>query len=167
MTSERVQSGETDRIWIFARDGAGVGVTGATITFKIRKDIENVWWNGTAFQVAHTTVSGVEADATNLPGLYYYDFNTLASIEGGMLAYASTTTAAVANSPWMMQIKVGGFVNYIDSPLSDIGIGVDVLNPSPTLLSLIRSQIIIMGQSIDKISEDVARLVKATYGTNV
>lgn len=162
MDADRVQSGEIARVWAFGRNAAGVGVTGATLTAGIRRDVTNTWWNGSGFQSSYTTVSLTEADATNLPGLYYYDLSLPVSQDGNVIIYVSTSTAAIVNGPWIAQVKVGGFVNYINADLETISQDVDVLNPSTTLLGLLRSQLIILGQSVDKINNDVGRLLRAS-----
>lgn len=162
MISDRVQSGETDRTWVFARDALGAGVAGATIVAAIRRDLTNTWWNGSGFQAAYLTNALIEADATNLPGLYYYDFSVPADQSGNVIIYITTTTGTIVNAPWVCQVKVGGYVNYLTADLSTIAAGVDVLNPSTTILNLLRSRIIVLGQTIDKIDSDVNRLVRVS-----
>lgn len=166
MTADRIQSGERDRILFFAKDGSGAGLTGATIAVAIKKDIDNVWWNGTGFQSSYTTVNATEADSTNLPGIYYLDIQPASTVDGGLIIYATSSSAGVANSPWVGQIKVGGFTNYITADISSIGEGVDLLSPTSQLLSIIRASVLNQEDRIAKIALDVSRLVKAQFGGN-
>lgn len=114
-----LKQGDSERIAVLALDSGGAPVTGGTITAGIMRDADGWWWNGTAFQASYTTVSFTELDNTNLPGVYAYDFRP------GMtgftaIAYVSSATAGITNDPWVRQIRVGSWADYLDAPLSDL-----------------------------------------------
>lgn len=128
----RIQTGEYDRVIAYALDNTNTGVTGATVSLEIRRDVDGFWWNGTALQSAHTSVSMAALDATNYPGVYYYDF--LAPVaQATYLMRATTATAAVVTDPWLGQVKAGYWVDDIDAALSSLSTS----SQSTTLLARI------------------------------
>jgi hypothetical protein len=162
LSADRIQSGETHRIWFLAKDVAGAPVTGATVTVRIRLDANSSYWTGTAFGGV-TSLAMTQADAVNLPGLYFYDFAVPSSITSGLLVcLIQSATAAVVNDPEVQTLKVGGFVNYLNSSLSVIDANIDTLIPLPTLVSLLRSQILTQDANINSLIDDVKRILKST-----
>ncbi len=118
----RIQLGESHIIAVMAHDSSGVGVTGATVNLRVRRASDGFFFTGTTFQSGVATVSMTEFDSTNLPGLYTYQFPAAAISQAATLLYVATcTTAGVTNEPWYGQIKVGGWVDYVNYDLETIG----------------------------------------------
>lgn len=111
--------GDTERVVILAVDVAGAPVTGATVTLTIRRDSDGFFWNGTAFQSSATTVPMAELDATNMAGVYSYDFRPGISSFTCVL-YATSATAAIVNEPWVTQLRVGSWADNLDAALSNV-----------------------------------------------
>lgn len=114
-TTYRARAGETIRIWVMSRTSASAGVTGATVAIGIRRDVDNYWWDGAnrVFVSAATTQNMTEADATNLAGLYYYDFRP-GITDFSAVFYATTAAATSVNDPFVGDIVVGGWVDDVD-----------------------------------------------------
>ena len=53
-------------------------------TISLSRNSDGYYWSGSAFQAGYTAVNMSELDATNLPGIYYYDWD-----------YSSDRTTAV------------------------------------------------------------------------
>lgn len=51
-----------------------VPITGATVEFLMKRDIDSLYYNGSTWQVAPVLVTLPEYDATNFPGYYKYSF---------------------------------------------------------------------------------------------
>lgn len=117
--TDRVQLGETVRINICALDAASAGVTGATITLAIRRDVDGYFWNGTTFQVAATTVTMTQLDSTNFPGFYYHDFKP-PTTDTGYTFRASSSSATIINKPFVGDLRVGFWVDNIDAAGTDL-----------------------------------------------
>ena len=117
--SYRAQLGETIRVSVMALDVTPAGSTGATITLTIRRDNDGYYWNGTTFQVAATTVTMTETDATNLPGFYHHDFKP-PTTDCGYTMLVTTATAAVVNDPYAGSMRVGFWVDNIDAAGTDL-----------------------------------------------
>lgn len=108
-----------------ARDSTNAGVSGATIDLAIRRDVDNYWWDGSVFQSSYTTVAMTEADGTNLPGLYYYDFRPATTDFTGVMM-ATTADASVENDPWAGAFRVGSWVDNIDVASSTLATAADM-----------------------------------------
>ena len=108
---DREATNTTERLWIYALDKDNTGVSGATVTLAIRRDSDGQFWNGGSFGAAYAFVSMSQADATNLPGLYYYDFNTTGLAAANYSFRAASATASIVNDPWTGSLKVGGWVD--------------------------------------------------------
>lgn len=126
MGDTRAQSRENTRIWAMARDSTGAGVTGATINIAIRRDVDGFWWNSASrvFQSSYASVAMTQADATNLAGMYYYDFSPNVG-DFSAVFYATTATAAITNDPFVGDIIVGRWVDDIDEEISSRSPGTD------------------------------------------
>lgn len=109
--SDREASNSTERLWVFAIDKSNTGVSGATISIAIRRDADGHYWNGTGFAALYATQSMSQADAVNLPGLYYYDFNTNGLAAATYAFRAATGSASIVNAPWAGELKIGGWVD--------------------------------------------------------
>lgn len=127
--SERIKAGETDRIFLFAADSSGAGVTGATVTGNIRRKSDGYYWNGSTFQSGLSTLNFTQLDSTNQPGIYYYDFVAPASLSDILLVYGTSSTGSVTNKPYTGEIKVGGWL------FSDISTVSSTANNIYTILS--------------------------------
>lgn len=110
----RIQTGEWETIKLLATDSSGAGVTGATISLSVYDEKNNLWWTGTTFSSAATTVAMSEVDAVNLPGIYSYRFRPSHS-NTSFILYATTATSGVENSPWFGELKAGDWADHIDS----------------------------------------------------
>lgn len=109
MTSAYMKTGDTERVSVFAVNGANK-VTGAAFTLKICRMDNGQFWNGSAFQVGVATVNMTEVDATNRPGEYAYSFTPPGN---GYICslLAETSNANVAQKIHTGTLHVGyGFV---------------------------------------------------------
>ncbi len=120
MSDYRFQTGEGTRIVCMFRDSANAGVSGATVTLAIRKDSDGLWWNGSSWQSSYTTVSMSETNATNLAGCYHYDFRPTSGDFSAILK-AETSHASVVNSPLIVTVAAGGWVDSLDADISEVG----------------------------------------------
>lgn len=117
--SDRIKSGETERIEILALDSAKAGVTGLTCTVALRRSSDGNYWNGSAWQAGATTANMTETDSSNRPGLYHYAF-TPTGTGFAVFIYVTTASATVVNKPWTGQVFVGGYADNIDATISGI-----------------------------------------------
>ena len=78
--SENLKSGQTVNIRVFVYDGTAA-ITGLTPALTIERLSDNQFWNGAAWQAAHTTVAMAELTPSNShnDGTYEYDFATEAA----------------------------------------------------------------------------------------
>lgn len=107
-----VSNGETDRISLQAIDVFGNGATGETIDLIIRNKETNEYFNGTAFQAAFASVAMSETDATNLPGIYHYDFlSPLSNVRVTYVAYPQGTN--VATKQFTGEAQIGEWVDDV------------------------------------------------------
>lgn len=126
MESSRIQTGEKDRIQVYALDSSNAGVTGATVTLSIRRQTDGLYWSGTGY-TTYTGLTMTELDSSNLPGIYYYDF-TPQGPASNFLLNATTSTATVANGPWAGELKQGNWVDYIDAATTSRASTTDATN---------------------------------------
>lgn len=119
MLGSRLQVDEQDRIVVLALDNTGAGVTGDTLTLTLRRDADGYFFNGTTFQSTATTVSLTETDSANVPGFYHYDWTPRMAGSFTMLVEASDPS--VVNGPFSAQVKVGGWIDYIDDEITSRG----------------------------------------------
>jgi hypothetical protein len=117
METVRIQNGATEQIEVFILDTDGNPVTGAVPTLLIRRQSDNQVWNGSAFQVASATVNMTEIGAID-PGKYYYTFDTAGLPDDTY--YITADCATGANVPQAGEMKVGGYVDDIDAPISSV-----------------------------------------------
>lgn len=125
MDSIRVQTGEKDRIYVYALNSSASGVTGATISLNIKRQSDGFYWTGAGYTSAVTALTMNELDATNLPGIYYYDFRPTGP-DANFVLRATTATAAVVNDPWIGEIKAGSWVDNIDAAITSRGSQTDL-----------------------------------------
>lgn len=150
-----VRLGETERLAVVATDGAGAGITGATVIVEILRDSNSYWWNGTAFASAHATNAMTETSAANLPGVYHYDF-TPPVTDFTCILYFSTTTGTVMNFPQVRQLRVGSWSDEITEVL-------DALDESVAITisrnSLVEAAIERLSRKVSTVIERLVRLV--------
>lgn len=115
---DRYQTNATVPLFVLAADSSQVGVTGATVTLTLKRLSDGKFWTGAVFQAAAATVSMTEVDATNLPGVYRYDFVSRGLAADSYLWTATSSTATVVTDPWMDQFTVGGYVDALDATIS-------------------------------------------------
>lgn len=82
-----IAPGKTARFLAFFQDSTtGLGVTGLTVAVNVNRGTTN----------AVSAGSATALDATNMPGVYYYDYAIPAGYEGIVIAYFSTATSSVS-----------------------------------------------------------------------
>ena len=104
-------------------DGDGLGVTGKTPQVAIRRVrtvhgglLDNFFWTGTVFTSTPTWLSLSELDATNSPGLYYFNFeHSLIDYENVYLVYYRHTV-----DPIGFAVEEHVFTNEVYVPV-DLG----------------------------------------------
>lgn len=121
MKTARIQNGDTERIELLLLNSSNVEVTGATATIKIRRISDDKYWNGSGFQVSSTTIGMTELDSSEDPGIYYYDFNTSGLDDDTYMIVMDANTGS--NIPQTSEIKVGGYVDFIDKAISQVSGG--------------------------------------------
>ena len=148
MSTIRVQSNVTERVYFNLLDSSGNAVTGLSggdlDILTIMRKSDGKYYDGAAWQTTKTDLTVTEQDATNSPGLYHYTTPSLAEDE----YVVTVNTANAANVPQMGTIKAGEFVDdivvsayfggiWIDSGVANVNtvVGVDGLpsNPVSTL----------------------------------
>lgn len=107
-----VQVDEPTRIVTMARDSAGAGVTGATLSLKIYRNVDGYYFNGTGFQSSATSLTMTETSSANMPGVYHYDFLPHTAFRG--IIYITTATAGVVNDPFVATLLVGSWLDNVD-----------------------------------------------------
>jgi len=126
--SVRIQEGQSERIWANVVDDSGNPLTGlSNVYIYIQRKSDKYWFDfddNTFKNSAWTSVYYVmsENDATNNPGGYYYDFDTSAitNLVNDDTYYIVITCSSASNSPLYGEIKVGDFVDNIDSQISNL-----------------------------------------------
>ena len=174
--SERLQCGETDRLWATAFDANGAAVTGASVSFALKRKSDGRWWNGATFQVAATSNLGTEADSTNLPGFYYYDFTVPASSDDSVIIRATSSTPGVVTDPWTEELKIGGYWDDLSSSSSNVSTIMATLDDSilpllnylrPSFLRLeelvrgLYTKIEIFSDRMDKVTRSILDALKS------
>lgn len=124
MSDISLQVDEASRIYTMARDSAGAGVTGASLSLLMYRNSDGAWWDGSVFQPTATPVAMVETDSVNLPGVYHHDFTPRVAFRG--VVYITTATAGVVNDPFVATVVTGSWLDNIDMPLSDLASGADI-----------------------------------------
>lgn len=125
MESSRIQTGERDTIYVYALDSSGSGVDGAIVTLTIRRQSDGYNWTGEGYTSTYTELTMSELDASNFPGVYYYQF-TPEGPSATFLLNAKTTDASVSNGPWLGEIKAGSWADNIDATVSSRGAATDI-----------------------------------------
>lgn len=69
-----VDKNATRRIYVHLRTSGTANLTSGSPTLTIVRQSDGYFWTGSAFQSGAATVNMSELDATNAPGIYYYDF---------------------------------------------------------------------------------------------
>lgn len=118
MGSDRIQSNTSERVWSLLLDSAGdkvPGLTGGQLNMlTLTRKSDGKYWNGAAWQTNSTLLRVTEYDATNSPGLYYYDTPPLPED-----VYVTTVdTVEAANVPKIGELKAGDYVDNLDVAVS-------------------------------------------------
>ena len=106
---------------------AGAGQTGLSPTVLLKRVLDGLYWNGTIFQVAVTSVALPEIDATNQAGYYRLDVPSTAIdpiLGGDGYEYHAVETT---NS-----IRENAFIEVVDEVTTTPVAGADGI-PAPTL----------------------------------
>jgi hypothetical protein len=128
MTSVRIQTGDTERIEALMLDGSLAPVTGlSNVLLSIRRVSDDFWYdfNDDTFKSSGWTTRQQqmsETDSTNDQGVYDWDFDT-SSITNAATddTYVLRVDCASAeNVPQQGEIKVGAFMDDLDSPVSEV-----------------------------------------------
>jgi hypothetical protein len=129
METTRIQTGKTERIEALVLDGSLNPLTGKTdILLSIRRGSDGLWFDfaDLTFKAAGWTTrqqAMTEVSATNDPGAYGYAFNTATitnpSPDDTYFARVDQSPGTdAANLPATGELKVGDFVDDIDSAIS-------------------------------------------------
>jgi len=111
------QTNTIERINTLIVSSLGSPVINASVFVRIRRK-DGKFWNGTAFQTGLFSIAMLQVNLSTAPGEYFYDFNTT-----GLLAdtyYIRVESADGANVPQLAEIKVGGFIDFVDRPISSV-----------------------------------------------
>lgn len=135
METVRIQNGQTERIEIIALDTSGDAVNSlSNILLGIRRISDDQWldFNDNTFKASgwssRQTVM-TEFDAANDSGKYKYTFNS-SGFNDDDYQFRSECASA-SNFPQLGELKVGGYVDNIDVPISD---PVNITNSAADLL---------------------------------
>jgi len=115
METTRIQSNNTEEINFLLLNSSGAAVTGLTgaqlnMLVVLRKS-DGKYWDGDSWESTKTDLAVIERDATNSPGWYYYTTTTLPEDE----YIITVNTANAANVPQIGEIKVGNYVDDIET----------------------------------------------------
>lgn len=135
METVRIQTDASERIEILALDETNSPITGVTdLLLTIRSadtgyylDFADMTMKGSGWTTRLQTLT--ELDATNEPGVYYYVFNTSLIInpiedDTYYLRVDQSPGTTVKNLPQVGELKVGQYIDYIDTEISNAGIGI-------------------------------------------
>jgi len=120
--ADRIQVGATEPITARFVDVNLDGVTGLSPTVRIWRKDTGTFWNGSGYSASPTNFAMAAVDATNLAGVYNYDFvatnGQVVEVEHGFLADANDTDVINPNPEGT--VTVGQWVDNIDAPISDV-----------------------------------------------
>lgn len=130
MSTVRIQTGDTEELRSRFVNAQGAGVTGLAPTVRIWRVSDGQFWNGTGYAASPTNHAMSAVDATNLPGVYAYDFDTSAGggaseEEHGVLS--TTSDASVINPDQEASVHVGGFIDNLDAAVSSRAVPGDAM----------------------------------------
>jgi hypothetical protein len=131
MSSVRIQTGDTERIEVLILDGSLDPITGKTdILISIRRISDGYWYDfdDDTFKNSGWTdrqEAMTETDSTNDQGVYHYDFDTSAITNAATddtyeIRVDQSPGTDAANVPMTGEIKVGAFIDDLDSPVSEV-----------------------------------------------
>lgn len=120
--TERYQNSATIPITVTVLNSARAKVTGLTdVLLTIRRESDDQYFDfddssfkGSGWVDRDLQMGG--KDATNSPGVYFYDWDTTGLSDDEYHLEISSATAA--NSPWADWVYVGDYVDNIDAPIS-------------------------------------------------
>ena len=124
----RIQNGDTERIFATALDYTGVTVTGLSdMLIEIVRVSDDYYldFSDNTFKTSGWTTRQqqmTELDSTNSAGVYYYDFNTTGFSDD--VYFIRVTSATAFNVPLEGSLHVGGYIDNIDSSISAIATSV-------------------------------------------
>jgi len=127
----RIQNGQTERFIVTALDESGDFVTGLSdVLLEIQRTSDNYYldFDDNTFKVSGWTTrqeTMTELYYSYSPGSYYYDFDTTGFSDDEY--YLRATSATAENSPYEGYLKVGGFVDNIDTAISSIDTKIDLI----------------------------------------
>lgn len=139
--TKHIQTGDTDRIATEALHSGNPAspITGlATVQLLIWRDSDGQFYdfNDDTFKAAaHTDIDQqmTQFDATNVPGVYYYDFDTSA-ITNAVAAgdtyhfWIKETSTTAKNVPQQGELSVGQWMDDIDAAISSRSVAGDAMD---------------------------------------
>ena len=118
----RIQQNETERIEGYFVNTASTPLSGLTPSLTIRRQSDNNFLTaGQDFTSIFTQVTMSAVGTGTLAGYYEFTFNTSGLADATYSLIASGTGAG--NSPLSGELKVGGFIDNLDKPISNIDVG--------------------------------------------
>ena len=116
METIRIQQGDSERIEAYFISTASVPMSGLTPALTIRRQSDGQYFNGTAFTSTFTQLAMSAVDAVNQGGYYSRMFDTTGLADDTYSIICSGTAAG--NSPLIGEIKVGGFIDNLDTSIN-------------------------------------------------
>jgi hypothetical protein len=129
--STRIQNGVTEPIEVTITDASGTPQTGLIdVLLDIRRisdgfflDFNDLIFKGGGWTTIQLNMT--ERDSINAPGVYYYNFVTTGYSDDTYEMRASSITAGP--DIYEKELKVGGFVDNIDAPISTIDSNINII----------------------------------------
>lgn len=121
MGTTRIQSNKSERVYpnllVDSTGNLVTGLTGAQLNMlTLMRQSDGKYYDGAAWQINKTDLAVTEQDATNSPGLFYYDTPVLAEDE-----YVITVnTTEAANVPQTGIIKAGDLADTLVETLQHL-----------------------------------------------
>lgn len=168
MNTTRIQSNTSDRVWFTLVDSDNVAVTGLTGVqldmLTITRLSDGKYYNGVDnWEASKTDLTVTEKDATNSPGLYFYDTPLLAEDT----YYVRVDTSDAENDPLETEIIAGDYVDNIIDINTVTYEQVAAGNPptSPTIIEMLMYSY--MSLMFENIATDNLITIKDSDGNDI
>lgn len=95
MDNITIKVSEAQRLYMVFESAAGAGETGLTVTLRIRRESDGKYLknDGTWTASPSTEYTATEASATDLPGVYYFDFTPPATADKFLIRWDGSASA--------------------------------------------------------------------------